>query len=422
MTASTVGPRTPTVLRLEGNSVTAAWGAPDLLADFSARRSPRSGPGPLAEVWFGAHPRHPSTVVVGGERRAASELADDARPALLVKLIAVGGPLSIQVHPDDATAREGFAREELAGVPLDAPARRYGDPSGKPELVRALGPMRALCGFRRAAVSRALLAEVAPRGAELLLEALAPGDAGLADATATLLRADDATVADLQAAIARGAREVELRARDRSGGTVPSSDVLRCARLAFDLIARFPGDRGTLVALLLEDIDLAPGDALHVAPGTPHAYLSGLGVEVMSPSDNVLRCGLTVKPVDVAGFLDVLDATAIGVPSVGALARRADGSGWRRFVTPTEAFVVDEAFVDGALEVERSGGGPTVLLCTAGDVTVRAGDGSSAELRPGGAVLLAPGRDRVALRGAGHVVHAGPALDVSPRWAGPTSA
>jgi mannose-6-phosphate isomerase len=398
----------PTVRRLEGASVTAAWGAPDLFAGFSARRSPRLDTGPLAEIWFGAHPSHPSAIAVNGGRQGADSLPDVERPTLLVKLIAVGGPLSVQVHPDDVTAQDGFIQDELTGLAIDAPGRRYRDPFGKPELLHALGPMHVLCGFRRAAVARALLSDLVPSGADELLEALALGDAALGDAVTFLLHADHATIGRMLEAVVASARDIVARALADGMRRDTADALVRLAWLALDLTSQFPGDRGPLVALLLEEVELAPGETIYVAPGTPHAYLSGLGVEVMTSSDNVLRCGMTVKPVDVDAFLSVLDATAVGVPRVGALPRNPDGSGWRRTVTPTDAFVVDAADIDGPLRVERTGEGASILLCTAGDVTVRAGDGSGAELRPGGAVLLSPGLDRVEVRGTGQVLHAGP--------------
>lgn len=395
----------PVVRRLDGVSVAAAWGAPGLLASFPDR--PAAVP-EEAEVWYGAHPRHPSAVHDGGTLRSATELDVADQPSYLVKLLAAGAPLSIQVHPDDDAARRGCAADDAAGLALDAAERRYVDTSGKPELIRALGPMRALCGLRRANESRALLSRLIPDGGDVLLEPLARGDVGLADTVARLLRADAVTLAVLHAAVADGAHDVIARADGAADGDRPKVDdaLERVARLALDLQQRFPGDPGTLVALLLEDVDLAPGDALWVAPGTPHAYLSGLGVEVMACSDNVLRAGMTVKHVDADEFLAVLDASAIGVPRIGSIARRADGTGWRRLIAPTDAFVLDEADVDGVLAVERAGGTPEVVLCLSGSVRVAASDGSSADLGPGGAVLLAAGADSVGLRGTGLVVHA----------------
>jgi len=397
-------PVVPHVRRLDGIGVSAVWGDPTLLAPFADRPAP-AGSGPEAEVWYGAHPRNPSWVGGDGDGTLATDLDTEEQPPLLVKLLAAAAPLSVQVHPDDATAQQGFASEEAAGVRRDAPERSFVDPAGKPELLRAIGPMRVLCGLRPAGASRALLSMLAPEGADALLETLAHGDAGLGDAVASLLRADAVTTALLLAAVHDGARDVMARAASEEGAPVDPA-LLRLAQLVDDLIARHPGDRGTLVALLLEDVDLAPGEAITVAPGTPHAYLSGLGVEVMATSDNVLRAGLTVKHVDVEGFLAVLDASAVGVPRVGSLPRRADGTGWRRIIMPTDAFVVDEAEVDGALLVEREGSAPGIVLCLSGELALRAEDGSSTELRAGGAALLSAGTAPVEVRGRGQVIHA----------------
>lgn len=387
------------VRALEGRSVAADWGAPELLAPFTARPAVGLDGRPEAEVWFGAHPRNPSRLREGRRRPPASELPEDRRPSVLVKLLAAGGPLSIQVHPDDETAARGHAAEERAGVPVDAPGRRFPDPSGKPELIRALGPMRALCGLRPAARSRTLLTTLAPDGAAPLLESLAHGDDGLGATVELVLRAGRREVDGMIEAVADGARRVLDLPEDR----LPD-DVVRLASLTLDLLAHFPRDRGVLVALLLEDVDLAPGDALFVAPGTPHAYLSGLGVEVMAESDNTLRGGMTSKAVDVDGFLAVLDPRAVGAPRVGSLPRRAHGRGWRRHILPSDAFLVDELVLDGREPVERDASAPGVLLCVAGDVVVSAADGSAVKLGPGAGALLAPGVVPVEVSGAGQLV------------------
>jgi mannose-6-phosphate isomerase len=126
----------------------------------------------------------------------------------------------------------------------------------------------------------------------------------------------------------------------------------------------------------------------------------------MASSDNVLRGGMTAKLVDVEAFLAVLDTSVGGGVRVGALSHRVtDGPGWRRLLTPSEAFVVDEAEVSGPLRVERTGSGPAVLLCLDGAVTVRAADGSEATLERGAAALLSRGLDPVQVRGNGRVLH-----------------
>ncbi len=395
----------PCVLRLIGNVVGADWGSAPLLADLLGRapQAPAGG-GQPAEVWFGAHARNPSSVMLGEEVRPVTNVQDLEAPSFLVKLIAVAAPLSVQVHPDDATAVAGHAEEEAAVARGEVRERRFSDASGKPELLRAITPMRVLCGLRPAAASLDVLAGFAPRGFEEPLALLAKGDASLGAAVALLLRAPEQQVHDWLDVLATGA--AAALASTALSAQAGVTDVARAARLLLDLLEHHPGDAGVLVALLLDDRDLAPGEALFVAPGVPHAYLSGLGVEVMASSDNVLRGGMTTKPVDVEAFLSVLDDSVGGAVRVGALSRSvADGAGWQRYLTPSDAFVIDEADVDGTLEVERAGAGPAVVLCLSGSVSVQAADGGQVDLAPGDAALVRGGSDPVAVRGDGTVVH-----------------
>ena len=402
MSTSAVDVTVPTVLALGGRIVAADWGSTTLLAELFGRIPSGS---PEAEVWYGAHERHPSPIEWHGVACSVRDVTSIEAPTFLVKLIAVAAPLSVQVHPDGATAAAGFAAEEARAIPRESRERRFADASGKPELLRAVSAMRVLCGLRPALVSRELLSSLAPRGFDEPLALLAHGDPSLGQVVALLLRAGDAQVAGWFDALLAGSSEVLRSARDQPGAD--TDGLVRLARLLVDLHGRHPRDPGVLVALLLEDRDLSPGEAIYLAPGVPHAYLSGLGVEVMASSDNVLRGGMTSKLVDVEAFLAVLDASAIGATSVGALSHQVgEEGGWHRFLTPSDAFVLDQAEVSGVLRVERTGAGPAVLLCLGGAVTVRAGDGSGADLTPGDAVLLRRGLDPIEVRGEGTVVHA----------------
>lgn len=394
----------PTVLALEGCAVAAEWGSTDLLAELFGRPVQTKGrTEQVAEVWFGAHERNPSTVTRSGKRRAVRDVDEIEDPSFLVKFIAIAAPLSLQVHPDDAMAAAGFAAEQAAVVRGETVERRFTDASGKPELLRAVTPMRVLCGLRPSGASREMLSAIARSGFEQPLSLLAQGDASLGEVIGLLLRAPRQQVKAWLDALAEGADAVLREAGRSPEGT--GDALVRLARLILDLNARHPGDAGVLVALLLEDRDVAPGEAIYVAPGVPHAYLSGLGVEVMASSDNVLRGGMTSKLVDIEAFLTVLDASVGGGIRVGAISHRiTDGPGWRRFLTPSDVFVVDEAEVRGALPVERTGTGPAVLVCLAGAVTVQASDGSEVALERGSAVLLQRGLDPVEVRGSGDVL------------------
>jgi mannose-6-phosphate isomerase len=72
------------------------------------------------------------------------------------------------------------------------------------------------------------------------------------------------------------------------------------------LNAEYPGDIGVLSPLFLNLVELLPGQAMFLHAGRLHAYLDGLGIELMANSDNVLRGGLTPKHIDVPELLSVL--------------------------------------------------------------------------------------------------------------------
>jgi mannose-6-phosphate isomerase len=139
------------------------WGAIETLARLQGR--PPSG-APEAELWMGAHPSAPSMVADAGgtvhrldelvARRPHDLLGADvvavhgARLPYLLKVLAIASPLSLQVHPDRDRARDGFAGEVAV-----LGEHRYVDPFPKPEMLYALEPVEALCGFRPAARPRA---------------------------------------------------------------------------------------------------------------------------------------------------------------------------------------------------------------------------------------------------------------------------
>ncbi|MDR0602484.1 MAG: mannose-6-phosphate isomerase, class I, partial [Treponema sp.] len=170
-----------------GNSVKHyEWGSPGYIPRLLGLDN--SGGEPWAELWMGVHPGAPSRVLRGEEEIPLAELiAED--PALylgkeaaerfgglpfLFKLLAAGKPLSIQAHPNLAQAREGFERENRAGIALDAPVRNYRDPNHKPEIVCALTPFTAMFGFREPGEIRGLFRAVFAAAPRRLREGLGP--------------------------------------------------------------------------------------------------------------------------------------------------------------------------------------------------------------------------------------------------------
>ncbi|WP_395640933.1 mannose-6-phosphate isomerase, class I [Pseudolysinimonas sp.] len=283
-----------------------AWGSTTLIPELLGVAPDGR---PQAEIWLGTHAGSPSRVVGrdGDLRDLVGELP------FLLKILAAGTPLSLQAHPTTAQAQEGFARENAAGIPVDAPHRNYKDPHAKPEMIYALSEeFRALCGFRPVTETRTVLDAVRP--------GLLPGLRADADLPATFewLLSGHPDVAEVVA-------EVTAIARDADG------DSWATVRL---LAAHYPGDPGVVISLLLHTVVLAHGEALYLPAGNIHAYLSGLGIELMGPSDNVLRCGLTPKHVDVPELLRIVDFTPVADPRLapatadGLAVFAPIGAGW----------------------------------------------------------------------------------------------
>lgn len=266
---------------------------------------------PVAEYWLGAHPMGPA--LLEGTRLDEAIAADpavlgdsarlefDGRLPYLVKLLSAARPLSLQAHPSRADAQRGFERENQAGKPQDAADRTYKDPWDKPELMVALSPFEALAGFRDPQQSADLFGAlgISPQ-TELIFAPLRhrAGSAGLAEVFLDCLVLDE----ERRGAVTDVVTAAVAHLND-------AGELGRFARTAVLLDEHFPGDPSLLAALLLNRRSLRPGEALHLRPGTLHAYLHGTGIEVMGSSDNVLRGGLTSKYIDASALVQVVDFT-----------------------------------------------------------------------------------------------------------------
>lgn len=250
-----------------------AWGRRDGLVPWH-----RATGGPQAELWFGAHDGGPAPLIDDPDRTLADVADVDGLQELpLVKLLAAGHPLSIQVHPDSDRAAAGFAAQ-VADPTL---ARMYADGAEKSEVVIALSDFDTHAGWRDR-----------HRAAEVLIEAGLPEDlhdtiaaVDRVSAIRALLDLDESTRHRmverlLPAVVGAHWRPEEINALDR-------------------VVTAFPGDPGLLVTVLLAHHRLVPGQALAVPAGVVHSYVEGLAVEVMTSSDNVLRLGLTPKAIAV---------------------------------------------------------------------------------------------------------------------------
>ena len=362
--------------KLTGTLRSYPWGSRTLIPELRGEPTPSSRP--EAEVWFGAHPVGSSLVddIPLTDLIAADPLAalgprvvagfGEGLPFLL-KLLGAAEPLSLQAHPSEEQARDGFARENEQGIPLAASNRNYRDTSHKPELVVALTDFHAMVGFRP--LDRTLELFSALRCPELdrYLTILDPGSEedslrGLFTTWITIPTA--ARIALIDAIVERAQLLIT--------GDDWIADVLRTV---LGLQERYPGDIGVLGALLLNHLVLQPGEALFLEAGHLHAYIAGLGVEVMANSDNVLRGGLTSKYVDVPELVRILRFHSITDPVV---ALRDD-----EYPVPAREFQLQRRHIAPAGSFRYNHDGPTIALCTSGEVQL-----GNLGLRPGEAAWI----------------------------------
>lgn len=341
------------------------WGSTSLIAGMRGQEVP--SPRPEAELWFGAHPAAPSLVdgqpldqVIAADPQAAlgSRVAQQFGNELpfLVKILAADEPLSMQAHPSAQQAVAGFERENAAGIPIDAPNRNYKDPSHKPEIIVALTDFEALGGFRPLDKTRELFDALnCPH-----LDRYVAMVSGAPEHEEGDLRVVFTTWITIPASTRTALVDGVVESAHRYLDDTPDGWIADALRAVISLNDRYPGDIGVLGALLLNHIKLRPGEAMHLDAGQLHAYLRGMGVEVMANSDNVLRGGLTSKYVDIPELVRVLEFRSLPNPRV------VDEGG--HYHVPIEEFHLEAH--DGPVATVLDGDGPAIVLCTAGEVNV----------------------------------------------------
>jgi len=234
---------------------------------------------PWAELWFGTHPDGQATLQTGNGISPLKNVVGEL--SFLVKLIAVAKPLSLQTHPTTSQALAGFARENSLGIDRTATNRVYRDQTAKPELLCALSDFEMLCGF--------------------------------ATITESLNRAEQNGWIELARHLKLGGLEKTIRwALDQKSHKTPPNLPRHLQLLA----SLYPDSGGILVALLMNHVVLQPGEAVFLEPGNVHSYLSGVAVEVMPSSDNVMRAAFTKKHIDMNEFFATANFAAESPRSV----------------------------------------------------------------------------------------------------------
>lgn len=389
---------------LESAARNYSWGSRTLIPNLLGEPETQS---PVAELWFGAHPADPSTI--DGERLDGIIAADPEshvgprvtadygeKLPFLLKILAAADPLSLQAHPSKVQAEEGFARENEAGIDLTASNRNYKDDNHKPELIVALTEFYAMAGFRPLEQTRRLFAALDCPELDHYVSMLADDPAAESDNLRALfttwITIPGAKRKELiNAVVAAGERLREHAAGDEWMRTVMDT--------VAQLNEQYPGDIGVLGALLLNHLVLQPGEAIYLNAGELHAYVSGLGVEIMANSDNVLRGGLTPKFVDVPELVKVLTYSAAEDPRVAQVDKSGQdnvhGAQAWSYPVPIEEFALDRVELSGEDSVDVDFDGPIIVLCTSGVAALSNEQGDSIELTAGHAAWL-PAHDPAA--------------------------
>lgn len=365
---------------------------------------------PQAEIWMGAHPKSPSKVWCEGRWQSLHQLIaqypremlgsdvaerfDNTLPYLF-KVLAAGEPLSIQAHPDKKQARDGFRRENLQGVAVDAANRNYKDDQHKPECMCALTPFWGLCGFRSLTDMMSITGPVWPLSYNALLTVLTQSfnQKGFHPLFEKLMRLE---VKSRKALVAQ---------------VVEKALKLKNKNFAYDWITRlnekYPGDIGVISPLLLNVIKLEPGDAIFLPARQMHAYLDGLGVELMANSDNVLRGGLTPKYVDVDELINILDFNPHTPAKLACRSRRDTVC---TYPSPAEEFVLAELTpaIDRPYVSENRRIGPEVILCIEGSARIsRTDKGDDVAIAQGHSVFVPSIVDGYTIKGDARLFRAG---------------
>lgn len=361
------------VYRLKGVVQHYSWGGYDFLPALLNLSGDEQKP--WAEYWLGAHPNCPADA----EGQKLDELLrkESASLPFLLKVLDVRQMLSIQVHPDKASAKKGYDAENKAGVPLKASHRNYKDDNHKPELMVALGEFHLLHGFKPEAELRKILSEVPE------LNYLLPlfNEGGYRAVYGEVMRCGQEKVDSVLAPL----MERILPLYDR-GDLPKDSEHFWAARAVRLFCSNDIYDRGIFSIYLFNLLRLSEGEGVYQPAGMPHAYLEGQNIEIMANSDNVLRAGLTDKHIDIEELMKHIRFE----PTVPQVLKGEAGKDSRRFAPPVEEFeLVQYEWKEGA-EAEISTRSQEIWLLAEGGVGLEA-EGKRQELERGGAVYVREG-------------------------------
>jgi len=346
-----------------------AWGSYTAIAELLGKSSPSDVP--QAELWMGAHPKAPSMVSYKGDMTSLQELIKkypvdilggkvaakfNNNLPYLFKVLAAARPLSIQAHPNLIQAKEGFKRENELGISFNAFNRNYKDANHKPECICALTPFWALNGFRKIAGILSFMEKICPigLGKELVELGNHPDPKGLKQFFKAFMTMDT--------------QKKNKVINEALSNAQKLSEDDHVYKWIVNLSKEYPGDIGIFSPALLNLICLEPGQAMFLFAGELHAYLDGLGIELMANSDNVLRGGLTPKHIDVPELLKVVNFKERDI-KILECEKNSGSEGF--YASGADEFLLSVISVDSKESYKSSTNrGAEILLCTDGQATI----------------------------------------------------
>lgn len=390
------------IYRLKNTIQQYEWGSRTAIAELMGKPGPAQNP--QAELWMGTHPKAPSMVNLNGKWLSLKTLIDknpsgilgktvaarfDKNLPYLFKVLAAAKPLSIQAHPNLEQAREGFKRENNIGIPLDAPQRNYKDKNHKPEIICALTPFWALNGFRKIEEIVSNMHRCGRDEMAVEIDRLKnnPTSVGLQEFFEAMMMMEPDRKNRVIQQVLRSAH-------------LPRSEEDQTLQWVLSLYQEYPSDIGVLSPLYLNLVQLSPGEAMFLPAGQLHAYLEGLGMELMANSDNVLRGGLTPKHVDVPELLKTLKFEG---KELDILYPEEIRSGELAYSTAAEEFVLSVISVTEQMQfsslTDRS---VEILFCTDGDVVISdPGANEALSLERGESAMIPAGLEKYSIEGSG---------------------
>lgn len=360
------------------------WGSKSMMSHMLGIENPEKKT--IAEIWLGAHPLSPSAVIDGSEEITLDKFIEknpetvlgqktvekfNSTLPFLMKILAVEKPLSIQVHPDKIQALKGYERENAEGLAIDSPLRCYRDLNHKPETICALTPFTILCGFRKAGEIYEIFKLATPVNLRSELELLKQRD--IRGFVERLLKFDKI-------------RAKLLLNEFKAAASSRMSTRSEAFPLCMELLSLFPNDVSALMPALLHIVTLEPGMALNIPSGELHAYISGLGIELMASSDNVIRCGLTTKAVNIPEFLNIAKFESAEFTPVAPVSASA---GISIYESGAEEFLLTEIKPEGsALVTPEKTVSAKILFCVEGEAELNFADNVSCALKSGESLLI----------------------------------